>query len=305
MNEVEDSLDIEMNYTSKGEHVPEAERNNRTIGERIRATYHNLPYKAIPRIMLRYLSMVSTHQLNLFPAKGGVSAYLSPYTIMTGRNLDYDKHCQVPFGAYVQANQENDPTNTQAPRTIDAIYLRPMNNKQGGHELMNLRTGLMITRNKIHERPLTDLVIRAIETMAEQQGIKTLKLTGRNKTQLYPADWIAGVEYEDEQNDENTTDNDDNDDNDVDYQDRIPDYTQDDELDDQQEYESIDQDEIDDLLAEPGGTNIEVNPTEDQVQQEQVQQQPNEQDNTITDDEDNETVATESSRPTRERREPD
>jgi hypothetical protein len=59
--------------------------------------------------------MVSTHQLNLFPAKGGVSAYLSPYTIMTGRNLNYDKHCQVPFGAYVQANQENDPTNTQAP----------------------------------------------------------------------------------------------------------------------------------------------------------------------------------------------
>jgi hypothetical protein len=113
MNEVEDNLNIKMNYTSKGEHVPEAERNNRTIGERIRATYHNLPYKTIPHIMLRYLSMVSTHQLNLFPAKGGVSAYLSSYTIMTGRNLDYNKHCQVPFGAYVQANQENKPTNTQ------------------------------------------------------------------------------------------------------------------------------------------------------------------------------------------------
>ena len=39
MNEVNDTLDIEMNYTSKGEHVPEAERNNRsTIGERIRTT---------------------------------------------------------------------------------------------------------------------------------------------------------------------------------------------------------------------------------------------------------------------------
>jgi hypothetical protein len=139
--------------------------------------------------------MVSTHQLNLFPAKGGVSAYLSPHMIMTGRNLDFAKHCQVPFGAYVQANQENDPTNTQAPRTIDAIYLRPMTNKQGGHELMNLRTGLVITRNKVWERPLTDLVIRAIETMADEQGIKTLKLTGRKKTPIYPADWIAGVEY--------------------------------------------------------------------------------------------------------------
>jgi hypothetical protein len=102
------------------------------------AYLHNLPYKIIPCIMLRYLAMVSTHQLNLFPVKGGVSAYLSPHMIMTGRNLDFDKHCQNPFGAYVQANQENDPTNTQAPRTIDAVYLHPMTNKQGGHEMMNL-----------------------------------------------------------------------------------------------------------------------------------------------------------------------
>jgi hypothetical protein len=76
MDDVSDTMDIEMNYTSRGEHVPEAERNNRTIGERIRTAYHNLPYKTIPKIMLKYLSMVSTHQLNLFPAKGGVSAYL-------------------------------------------------------------------------------------------------------------------------------------------------------------------------------------------------------------------------------------
>ena len=44
MDEVKDELDVDMNYTSQGEHVPEAERNNRTIGERIRAAYHNLPY---------------------------------------------------------------------------------------------------------------------------------------------------------------------------------------------------------------------------------------------------------------------
>jgi hypothetical protein len=147
MDDVSDTMDIEMNYTSRGEHVPEAERNNHTIGERIRTAYHNLPYETIPKIMLKYLSMVSTNQLNLFPAKGGVSAYLSPHVIITGRNLDFDKHCQVPFGSHVQVNQENDPTNTQAPRTIDAIYLRPMKNRQGGHEVMNLMTGQVITRN--------------------------------------------------------------------------------------------------------------------------------------------------------------
>ena len=43
MDKVADDLNIRMNYTATNEHVPEAERNNRTIGEHIRATYHNLP----------------------------------------------------------------------------------------------------------------------------------------------------------------------------------------------------------------------------------------------------------------------
>jgi hypothetical protein len=68
-----------------------------------------------------------------------------------------------------------------------------MTSKQGGHELMNLQTGMMNTRNTIWERPLTDLVIQAVEAMADEQDIKTLKLTGRNKIPIYPADWIAGV----------------------------------------------------------------------------------------------------------------
>ena len=139
MDQVKDELDIQMNYTITEEHVPEAERNNRTIAGRIRAAYHLLPYKTMPKLMLRYLAMVCTHQLNLFPAKGGISPYLSPHVLVGGQNLDYEKHCQIPFGAYIQANQENNPKNTNAPRTIDAIYLRPVpHNIQGGHELMDL-----------------------------------------------------------------------------------------------------------------------------------------------------------------------
>jgi len=72
MGPVADGLDVEMNYTMTDEHVPEAERNNRTIQERIHATYHHLPYVMIPKMMLRYLAMACTVQLNYFPAKGGV-----------------------------------------------------------------------------------------------------------------------------------------------------------------------------------------------------------------------------------------
>jgi hypothetical protein len=228
---------MQMNCTAKGEHVPEAERNNRTIGERIRATYHNLPCKAMPRVMLKYLAMQCTHQLNLFPAKGGVSAYFSPHVLLSGTNLDFNKHCQVPFGAYVQANQENTPTNAQAPRTIDAIYLRPMKNTQGGHELMNIATGLVITRNTVWELPVTDLVIQAIEAMAAEQNVLTLKLTGRNKVSLHPADWIAGVDYENATDNENANVNDEH--NDEEHINEETNYDFDEEVDDEETYDRV------------------------------------------------------------------
>jgi hypothetical protein len=64
-----------------------------------------------------------------------ISPYYTPRTILGLPPLDYDKHCVVPFGAYVQANHETNQTNSNAARTIDAIYPRPALNMQGGHEL--------------------------------------------------------------------------------------------------------------------------------------------------------------------------
>ena len=145
MDPIKDEMEVDMNYANAQDHEPTAERNNRTIGERMRSIFHNLPFKSIPRVMLDYLTLVATMYLNFFPAKGGVSPYYSPYVIMTQQDLDYQKHCKIAFGAYVQAFQENKPSNTLEARAIDGIYLRPVMNKQGGHEVMNLATGLVIT----------------------------------------------------------------------------------------------------------------------------------------------------------------
>jgi len=145
------------------EHVPEAERNNRTIQERIRATYHHLPCTANPKVMLRYLAMACTAQLNYFPAKGGVSPFFSPYTIMIDREIDFHRQCLVPFGEYAQAVNNPQPTNTNAPRTIDAIYLMPTSNKKGGHIVMDLTTDRAITRPRVTPVPITPVVIHAIE----------------------------------------------------------------------------------------------------------------------------------------------
>ena len=43
-------------------------------------------------IMLKDLTVMCTEQLNLFPAKGGVSKYLSPRVIMTKSDLNFEKH---------------------------------------------------------------------------------------------------------------------------------------------------------------------------------------------------------------------
>jgi hypothetical protein len=136
-------------------------------------------------------------QLNLFPAKGGISPYYSPRTILGLPVLDYDKHCTVPFGAYAQANHETNQTNSNAAWTIDTIYLRPAINMQGGHELYDLNSNRVITRARVTQIPVTDVVIKAIERIAEDQGFKTLKFKNRKGTIFHDADWIAGVDYDD------------------------------------------------------------------------------------------------------------
>jgi hypothetical protein len=154
MEKVEDDLDVDMNFTNAQDHVPEAERNNRMIKERIQAAYHCLQYKAIPRIMINYPAMIQANKLNLFPVKGRVSKYYIPRMILNQTNLDYTKHCVVPFGAYVQANHESTKTSSNVTRTLDAIYLRPAQNQQGGHKLMYLNSGQLISRNIVHEIPV-------------------------------------------------------------------------------------------------------------------------------------------------------
>ena len=126
--------------------------------------------------MIKYLALISTRMLNFFPVKGGILKYYSPNMIMNKSRLDYDKHCKVQFGAYVQAYRETQPKNSQDARTIDAVYLRPTDNQQGGHEVLNLNTGRVITTLTVTEIPVTEVVIKAVETMAYKEGFKTLKV---------------------------------------------------------------------------------------------------------------------------------
>ena len=113
-----------MNYSNPQEHVPEAERSNKVIKERVRACYHRMPYVHLSRTLTKYLVLECTKKLIYFPAQNGVSKYYSPRMILHQQNIIFDKNCKYVFGEYVQSHDEPTHSNTNQARSLDCIYLR-------------------------------------------------------------------------------------------------------------------------------------------------------------------------------------
>ena len=111
LDEVKDKLDCKMNYTNAQDHEPQAERINRTFKNQVRVGLHPSTFKTIPKVMIRELVVGSTEKFNLFPAKGGISDHYSPETLVTGKTLNFEKHCQYKFDEYIQAPMYNEARN--------------------------------------------------------------------------------------------------------------------------------------------------------------------------------------------------
>ena len=179
---IQDDLDIKITCVPQGDHIPEAKRNNRSIGERICAAFHCLPYQMIPKVMMRALAKVATQQLNFFPAKNGALPYSSQHMLMNKKNINYKHHCSFTCGKYMQAHQEHLIKNDNKPCTIDCIYLEPTFNTSRGHYIMNIATGAHMHKKHVWAVPIMQTIINTVESLAKSQGYKSLKLLGKNKT---------------------------------------------------------------------------------------------------------------------------
>ena len=117
-------LPIAMNVVPPDSHVGEVERSIRTIKERLRSCVHGLPFKRLPKLMIQSMVADAVRCLNSFPWRYGISATLSPTTIVTGA-ASPDYNCmRLELGAYVQVFEDNTPTNTPRARSLGAIALR-------------------------------------------------------------------------------------------------------------------------------------------------------------------------------------
>jgi hypothetical protein len=52
---MEHEPDININYSSPNEHVPDIERSIQVLKERVRATYHGLDFQKLPKVMIKML----------------------------------------------------------------------------------------------------------------------------------------------------------------------------------------------------------------------------------------------------------
>jgi hypothetical protein len=121
------------------DHITNIECFIRTVKDRSRSTYRMLPFKYIPQIVLIQLVKNVIFWLNSFPAQDGVSTTMSPRCIMTGQEIDYNKHVRLEFGEYVQTHEEQD--NTMTDRMLGAICLGPTGSEHGTHWFMCVASG--------------------------------------------------------------------------------------------------------------------------------------------------------------------
>ena len=127
-----------------------------------------------------------------FPNKNGISAHYSPRQIVHKTTLSY-KDCLHSLGSFVQAHDEPEPTNSQAARSLDSIYVRKPAGV--GHDAYDLQTKHIVNRAHVTVLPISPSVIKAVEGIAEVEGQKGLRIKTHMVNIIYESSWTVGEDY--------------------------------------------------------------------------------------------------------------
>ena len=76
-----------------------------------------------------------------------------------------------------------------------------MNNIKGEHEFVDSTSGWVLTRPNVKVIPVIQSVINTVEAMGAKQGFKSLMFKNRYKILMHPANWIAGVDHDEDESD--------------------------------------------------------------------------------------------------------
>ena len=128
-----------------------------------------MPYKCMPRILIRELIKQGNEFLNAFGLKDILGDGLTPRNIIDNLpHIDYND-LKYEFGQYIQLHVTEKVTNTMKSRTIGAIVMGPRK-IQGRYNFMSLETGAEINGRVVAEIPLTVEVIERVESLGKAQN---------------------------------------------------------------------------------------------------------------------------------------
>ena len=153
---------IILNTSSANEHVPEMERQIRSIKDSMRSSRTTLPFDIVPIMMTLACCKYHVMWMNMFPSENSLSAVFGPRVFLEQHYPNYKKMCRLEFGSYCEVHNDPHPSNTMAERTTSAIALYPSNNQQGGYYFMNVATGKLLSRYQWTELPMPDSIIKLI-----------------------------------------------------------------------------------------------------------------------------------------------
>ena len=102
---------VEINTTAAREHVGEIERHIRSVKERCRCVYADMPVTHLHKQIVIHMVYFGQTMMNAFPAAKGISDRFSPREIVLGRPFDAERDLKARFGDYVEASVDADVTN--------------------------------------------------------------------------------------------------------------------------------------------------------------------------------------------------
>ena len=164
-----DLLPVRLRTCGVDDHVPEIERSVQTQKNEIYSVCHAMPYRSIPRIMVRGLFKQGNTFLNAFGSKDLRADCLMPRNgIDNLLHVDYND-LEYEFGQYIQLHVTEKITNMMKSRTIGVIVMNPRN-IQGQYDFMSLETGEKKNGRVVATLPITKEVVQRVVELEQNQG---------------------------------------------------------------------------------------------------------------------------------------
>ena len=116
-----------MNICANDEHVPERKGTYKQLKQECKQFPQHYLNRYPPCLIVEMVYNCG-FWLKSFTDCDGVHTTMSPGKIMTGKRINYNKHCRVQIWMHIQVHKKHD--NSMQPRTSGATT-RPSGNKQG------------------------------------------------------------------------------------------------------------------------------------------------------------------------------